>query len=107
MFENIAETIRNAFSVFSTFKFTDVLDIFFVTLLIFGLIRIIRETRAIQLLKGIALLVVGYAVIRLIGMESSSYILNALFSDWLLILIILFSGEIRHALEQIGKASVS
>lgn len=94
-------------SVFSTFRVSDFFDILFVTVLIYSVIRIIRETRAFQLIKGILLLLVVYALVNVFNMESSTYILKALFSNGLLILIVLFSPEIRHALEQIGKTDIS
>lgn len=104
--EQIMEVFNKVGNVFSAFGFSDLLDILFVAVLIFGAIRIIRETRAVQLLKGIFSLVLIYAVVSVFKMESSTYIMKTLFSNGLVIVIVLFTPEIRHALEQIGKANV-
>lgn len=106
MNDAIKDLFGRILSIFSTFSFSDFLDILFVALLIYGVIRIIRETRAFQLIKGIVILLLLYAVVNLLNMESSTYILKMLFSNGLVILIVLFTPEIRHALEQIGKTNM-
>ena len=56
----IGDFFNKILSVFSTFGISDALDILFVAVIIYGCIRIIRETRAMQLAKGILLLLVMY-----------------------------------------------
>ena len=41
-----------------TVGFTDILDILIVALLIFSVIKFVRETRAVSLIKGLVILVV-------------------------------------------------
>ena len=48
----IGDFFNKILSVFSTFGISDALDILFVAVIIYGCIRIIRETRAMQLAKG-------------------------------------------------------
>ncbi len=97
---------KRILSVFSTFSVVDILDIALVAVIIYACIRIIRETRAMQLLKGVVFLLVVYGVVSLLNMEASSYIFKSLFSNFLIILIVLFAPEIRKILEQIGKGSM-
>lgn len=108
-FSNLENTILTYFSqvkgLFGTFGLVDVVDIFVVAVLLFFVIRIIRETRAWQLIKGILLLVLIYAVVNFLGMGASSYILKAIFANILLIVVILFGPEIRNILEQMGKGA--
>lgn len=85
----------------------DVLDILLVALIFYGAIKLIRETRAMQLVKGVILLAALFAVVTLLEMQVSKYLLSFVFSDLLVILIIIFSPEIRHALESVGRSSVS
>lgn len=106
MTDAVQEFFQKIFSLFAAFTFSDFLDILFVALLIYGVIRIIRETRAFQLIKGIIILSLVYFFVSLFNMESSTYILKTLFSSGLVIVIVLFTPEIRHALEQIGKTSM-
>lgn len=92
-------------SVFSTFRFTDFLDIALVAIVIYVCVRILRETRAMQLVKGIAFMIVIYLIVNALQMEASSYIFRSIFSNILIIAVIVFAPEFRNILEQIGKGS--
>lgn len=84
-------------------SFKDILDILFVALIVYALIIQFRKSQSIQILKGIALVVVLYLVVNLLEMNASKYIFNSVFGDLLVILVIIFSGEIRQALERAGQ----
>lgn len=108
-FSNIGDVISNYFrqiqGLYSTFSLIDLIDILFVALCLFIIIRIIRETRAMQLVVGFVLLGVIYSVVTLFGMNASSFIMKTIFSNVLLIAVILFGPEIRNILEQVGKGA--
>ena len=53
MLDTITDFFNRILSVFSTFRFSDFLDIVLVAVIIYICVRIIRETRAMQLIKGI------------------------------------------------------
>ena len=90
-------------SVVSTIEPIDAVDIFILTYFIFLLLKLIRETRAGQLAKGILLLVAGYFVSKFIGLKTITYILQNMLSIGVLALIILFQPELRRALEKAGR----
>ena len=79
-----------------------ILDITIVVFLAYQLLKIVKDSRAWQLVKGIALLIVATAVSKILNL----YILNFLLStimDWgVILIIIIFQPEIRRALEQLG-----
>ena len=84
---------------------SDLLDIFLVTIIIYELIKLLRGSRSIQVLKGIGFLVVIYIIVKLVGMEASEYLLSILFENALIILVVLFSPELRKVLEKFGRTS--
>lgn len=92
--------------VFATFRFSDVLDICLVTFVLYSAIKLIRDTRTIQLIKGIILLGVVYIVISTLNMQASSYIFDKLFTNIFIILIVIFQPEIRHAVESMGRTRI-
>ncbi len=94
-------------AVFSFDRISDLLDVLLVAFVIYSIIKLIRETRAIQLAKGVLLLAVLYVIVSLLDMQASEYIMSFVFGNLLLILIVIFSPEIRHALESMGRSSVS
>lgn len=106
-FSNLADSVVNFFNqvkgLFGTFGPIDVVDILFVAVVLYFVIRIIRETRAMQLVKGLVFLALLYAVVSFLGMGASSYVLKSIFSNIFIIIVILFGPEIRNILEQMGK----
>lgn len=107
MLDQIKDTFNRVLSVFSTFSFADFLDIVMVAAIIYICVRIIRETRAMQLAKGIIFVLIVYGIVNLLGMEASGYIFKAIFSNILIILVVIFGPEIRSILEQVGHGATS
>jgi diadenylate cyclase len=106
---NLGNSIVDFFSqvkgLFGTFGFIDVFDIIFVAIVIYMVIRIIRDTRAMQLIKGLLFLAGLYLLVNFLGMDASSYILKGIFTNILIIVVILFGPEIRNILEEMGKGA--
>ena len=105
----LSQTVQTFFlrlkDVFLNFKpFPDILDILLVTVIIYAVIVQLRKTQSIQVIKGIIFVAIVYGVVSLLDMPASSYLFSRLFNDIILIFIILFSGEIRQALERMGRS---
>ena len=81
---------------------TVILDIAIVIFLAYGLLRIVKDSRAWQLVKGIALLVVATAVSKILNLNILNYLLSAIMDWGVILIIIIFQPEIRRTLEQIG-----
>lgn len=94
---------RFAGAVMSFNSFKDVIDVLFVAVLIYTLIIQMRRSQSMQITKGIVLIAVLYGVVNLFEMNASKYLFSELFSNLLVILVIIFSGEIRQALERMGQ----
>ncbi|WP_303787865.1 diadenylate cyclase CdaA [Ruminococcus flavefaciens] len=103
LFDSSQEIIDAFLSVISTFKFTDVIDVVILTYVIYLLLKLIRETRAGQLVKGIILLVAGYFISRALELKVVSYLLEKALSMGVLAMIVLFQPELRRALEKAGR----
>lgn len=81
---------------------TLILDVLIVIYLLSKIVKIVRNTRARQLVKGIALLIFATWISRLLQLNILHYILNAIMSWGVLALIVVFQPEIRRILEQLG-----
>lgn len=103
-FDNISLLWDRLIALFSSYNFiTDTLDIALVALLIFSAIKMLKETRGIQIVKGLLIVGVVYFIINLLEMQASTYLFKTLLGDFIIVLIILFTPEIRHALETMGR----
>lgn len=101
LFENIKRAL------FSFDGIVDLLDVILVASVIYASVKLIRGTRAFQLVKGVIVLAVVYLVATLFEMEASEFILNFIFGNLLMILVVIFAPELRHALEKMGRGSAT
>ena len=101
LFENIKRAL------FSFDGIVDLLDVVLVAFVIYAAVKLIRGTRAFQLAKGVVLLAIVYFVVTLFEMKASEFILNFIFGNLLMILVVIFAPEIRHALERMGRGSAT
>ena len=84
----------------------DTLDIALIAFVIYKGISIVRETRAGQLVKGILLMAGIYAVVALLQMRTTLWVLNRVFEMGILAVVIVFQPELRSALERVGRTKV-
>ncbi len=102
---DLYEQVKRALASFS--GVSDLLDVLLVAFVIYSAIKLIRETRAFQLAKGVLILALIYLVVTLLEMQVSEFILSFIFGNLLMILVVVFAPELRHALESMGRSSVS
>ena len=79
-----------------------ILDIVIVIFLAYELLRIVKDSRAWQLVKGIAFLVIATALSGLLKLHILNYILSTVMDWGVILILIIFQPEIRRALEQLG-----
>ena len=78
-----------------------IVDIVIVLFLAIKLIQIIKETRAWQLIKGIAFLIIFTLVSSILELHILNYILTSFMTYGVILLIVIFQPELRRALEQL------
>ena len=93
--------------IVNSFGFADFLDISVVAYLIYHAIRLLRDTRASQLIKGLAIMVGIYAIASIAGMRSLSFLITYIFQYGALAVFIMFQPELRRSLEQVGRTRFS
>ncbi len=97
----------NILAIIKTFQIKDFIDILCITFVIFGIFKLVRETRAEQLLKGIVVLVIVYYLSYILRLTMFTALLGNFFEFGVIILFIIFQPEIRKALEQIGRSNIT
>lgn len=102
--DNLIYDIRG---ILNSFGISDFLDIVVVAYLMYQAIRLVRETRAIQLFKGLVVLVGVYAVASFAQLRSLSFLIRYIFQYGALALLIVFQPELRRSLEQVGRTRFS
>lgn len=103
----ITDIFQNFLNIIQSINFFDVLDIFILTLLVYFLIKLMRETRAIQLLKGIFFIVVIFVLVEIFQLKVMGFIIDNFLQVGIIAIIIVFQPELRRILEKVGRTKVS
>lgn len=97
------QVFQNIMKIASSVRWNDILDIFLVTMVLFYLFRLCRQTRALHLVKGLVFLAVIYFIVAALKLNTSGYLFRSFFGDIVIVLVILFQNELRHAIEVFGR----
>lgn len=85
--------------------FVLVLDIAIVVLIVFYFYRLIKQTRAEQIMKGILILLLLVIIASIFNMVILKFILTNFMTYGMLLIIVVFQPELRSAFEKIGRSS--
>lgn len=99
----ITQWFSDVVSVFNTIQVKDIIDILVITFIIFSAFKLVRETRAEQLLKGLIILFVLYFISNVFGFTMLTSLMRLFFEFSVIIIAVIFQPEIRKALERIGQ----
>lgn len=84
----------------------DIVDIALVAFLVYYCIKLVRQTRAFHLIKGIIFVGAVYMLVSALNMSATSYLFSHIFGDIVIVMILLFQPEIRHAIESFGRGDI-
>jgi diadenylate cyclase len=82
----------------SFIRIQDVADILIMTFLLYQLYSWFSKTRAMQVLLGLGVVTLIYFATRFLGLYMTSWILQELGTVLIMLIIVVFQSEIRHAL---------
>ncbi|HET6513700.1 MAG TPA: diadenylate cyclase CdaA [Thermodesulfovibrionales bacterium] len=82
----------------------DVIDIIFVAIIFYRLLLIMKGTKATQMLMGLGLLLVASLLSGRFELHTVNWIIQSLWAQIVILLIVLFQPEIRRTLAQMGEA---
>lgn len=94
-------------NVFRNFQLKDVVDILLVAVIIYGAVRLMRETRAAQLAKGIIIVLVVWLLAVVCQLNMMTNMLTYLVQYGLVFVAIVFQPELRSGLEKMGRGSMA
>ena len=93
-------------NVFSGISIIDAIDILIVAVVIYQLLKLLKQTRAEQLLKGVLLLVLATVITGLLNLHTINWILKGAVSLGAVAIIVVFQPELRRALEYLGRSKI-
>ena len=93
-------------SIMSNFRPEDALHIAIVSYIVYKMIGFIIETRAMQLIRGLVIIIVAFFVSDIFNLYLLNWLLKSLFTMGLFAVVVLFQPELRRALEQVGRKNL-
>jgi len=87
-------------------RLLDILDILIVAIVLYKLILLIRGTKAVQLIQGLAVIFVASAVSKWLGLYTVNWLLKNTITVVLVALPVVFQPELRRTLEQLGRGKI-
>ena len=88
-------------------RVSDFIDIIIVAIIAYYLINLIRETRAMQLVKGMIFLFAAFFLSQWLKLNTLSYILGGIMQIGAFALIVIFQPELRNLLERMGRFNIA
>ena len=80
-----------------------ILDIAIVWYIIYRVLLYARNTRAMNLLKGVGMILAAKFIASIVGLQTIDWLLQQIISWGVVAVVILFQPELRRALESIGR----
>ena len=91
--------------VFTRLNLLSVIDILLVALIFYGLLRLMQGTQAVQLLRGVIIVVLLTILITsVLKLTAFSWLIRNSLSALLVAIPVIFQPELRRALERVGRA---
>ncbi|MBO4905038.1 MAG: diadenylate cyclase CdaA [Lachnospiraceae bacterium] len=87
-------------------KWTDIVEILIISVLLYRVLAWIKESRAWSLLKGIVIILVFVMVAAMFSMTTILWIAKNIFGVAVTAMVVVFQPELRKALEQLGRRKV-
>lgn len=85
------------------FNLSSVIDILIVAFVIYRLMLLIKGTRAVQLIKGLVVLLIATALSSLFNLYTINWLLRQAMTALVVALPVVFQPELRRALEKLGR----
>ncbi len=105
MYELINNLINSLINIFQRLDWRGVVDIALVTMIIFSILLLLRDTQAIVLLRGILLLVAIMSLLTSLQvLPAFSFLVRNTIPALIFAIPVIFAPEIRRALERLGRA---
>jgi len=99
----VLNAIREFFDTFLQGRWTSIVDILLVAVLVYWLFILIRGTRAVRIVIGLSILYLVYLAAQALDLKLLSTLLQTGAVVGLFAIVVVFQPELRRALEQIGR----
>lgn len=105
-FASLANFFAQVFLALKNIRLLDIIDILVVAFIIFKCVDLFKRSRAGQLIKGLFVLFVIFALAQWLDLVSIRWLLNKFIDSVIIVMAIIFQPELRRALEKMGRSNL-
>ncbi|HWQ83106.1 MAG TPA: diadenylate cyclase CdaA [Anaerolineales bacterium] len=103
----LSDLLANILFIFERVDLLDVIDLLLVTTIFYAILRLLRDTQAMVLLRGVLLLIALFGLISSLDvLPAFSWLVETTLPALVVAIPVIFAPEIRRALERLGRAGV-
>jgi diadenylate cyclase len=99
----LEQLIKGFLNSISNFSYIDIIDILLLAVIIYWLLKLTSKTRAMQVLKGLGVLLLAAWVTDFLGLVGTAWLLSNVLTAGALVIVIIFQPELRRALASLGR----
>ena len=92
--------------ILESIRWLDFIDIAIIAFIVYRLLLLLVDTRAMQLVKGLFVIGLLFATARLVKLTALSWILGRMLGVFIIAIPIVFQPEIRRMLEELGRGNI-
>ncbi len=92
-----------SFDIIRQFSIKDIIDIFLVSILFYGVLRFLKVTKSLQILYGILILAFVWMAASFLDLKALVWIFDKFWAVGLFSLVVIFQPEIRKGLSKLGQ----
>ena len=102
----MASALMYVKSFFQVLKITDLIDILLIAFIVYQMLKLIKETRAMQLVKGVLILFAVLQISSWLHLHTLNYLLKSAMQVGMFAIVVIFQPELRSILEKMGRSKV-
>ncbi len=101
----MTELLNEIIYIFQRLNWLSILDLFLVTVVVYAILLLLRDTQVMVLLRGVIFIVILLALLTsLINLPAFSWLMGSIVPALLFAIPVIFAPEIRRGLEKLGRA---
>lgn len=91
--------------IFLTIRITDVIDVLVMTFILYKIILLVKETRALQLAKGLLIIFVFSKIAQGLRLYTVNWLISNIFTAGMILIVVVFQPELRRIFEKLGRTN--
>ena len=106
MFFGLEDIVNGILNSVADFSVKDIIDIVILSVVIYWLLKLTSKTRAMQVLKGLGIILLATWITDFLGLVGTTWLLDYVLTAGALMIVIIFQPELRRALAKIGRGRI-